>query len=482
MANDLNRLFNEGRIHVKTIMPKHFLANLTKLFSDNYKELQNELKKINHDRSQEKQKYVEQLKNNHEEIKGLVLLLAEAINKDKVGRVEVLNLPKQKEIKIPEYPKEINFVKPKWWQPFSPKVIIDNLKQGTSETIVGFGSLLDRHKKKENAFAVRLVDKEGNNFYTAIAQAISGITRTVGITNWPADYPDAATIAHLATIVARTPTLGQKTKAGSVPVTLSSDEDNVNVDVISSALPTGAATSAKQLADNHQVTVSNPTTNPETGLAKDATLGEVQANPTTNTVLDRLKTIDTNQQTDALTDTQLRASAVPVDGSGVTQPVSGTFWQGTQPVSGTFWQATQPVSAASLPLPSGAATSAKQLADGHNVTLINSQAYSTTSGTISAIAASTTIITATADQIGYLYGYSIIHDDITAILVRLEDGNGGTELARWYFDNIAAGAVTGANMCVNPPAYLVKTTANTILSMETSSAGTIHYTFYWWKA
>lgn len=36
---------------------------------------------------------------------------------------------------------------------------------------------------------------------------------------------------------------------------------------------------------------------------------------------------------------------VPVDGSGVTQPVSGTFWP-----------ATQPVSAASLPLPAGAAT------------------------------------------------------------------------------------------------------------------------------
>jgi hypothetical protein len=76
-----------------------------------------------------------------------------------------------------------------------------------------------------------------------------------------------------------------------------------------------------------------------------------------------------------------------------TQPVSGTFWQATQPVSlatntpdvtdraarllghvtvdnaslavtGTFWQATQPISAASLPLPSGAATSAKQPALG----------------------------------------------------------------------------------------------------------------------
>ncbi len=47
-----------------------------------------------------------------------------------------------------------------------------------------------------------------------------------------------------------------------------------------------------------------------------------------------------------LTDAQLRAVAVPVSGTfyQATQPVSGTFWQATQPVSGTFWQATQPVS------------------------------------------------------------------------------------------------------------------------------------------
>lgn len=50
------------------------------------------------------------------------------------------------------------------------------------------------------------------------------------------------------------------------------------------------------------------------------------------------------------TDTQLRATPLPVSGTVTanvgtgTQPVSGTFWQATQPVSGTFWQATQPVS------------------------------------------------------------------------------------------------------------------------------------------
>jgi hypothetical protein len=63
-----------------------------------------------------------------------------------------------------------------------------------------------------------------------------------------------------------------------------------------------------------------------------------------------------------LTDTQLRAAAIPVSGTfyqatqpvsgpltdaqlrAVAVPVSGTFYQGTQPVSGTFWQGTQPIS------------------------------------------------------------------------------------------------------------------------------------------
>ena len=44
------------------------------------------------------------------------------------------------------------------------------------------------------------------------------------------------------------------------------------------------------------------------------------------------------------------ATAVKVDGSAVTQPVSGTVSvSGTVPVTGTFYQATQPVSLASVP-------------------------------------------------------------------------------------------------------------------------------------
>lgn len=64
---------------------------------------------------------------------------------------------------------------------------------------------------------------------------------------------------------------------------------------------------------------------------------------TANTVIGRL------QKLVSLLPTVLVSDRLKVDGSGVTQPVSGTFFQ-----------ATQPVSAATLPLPTGASTSTLQ--------------------------------------------------------------------------------------------------------------------------
>ena len=82
------------------------------------------------------------------------------------------------------------------------------------------------------------------------------------------------------------------------------------------------ATSAKQLADNHNVTVSNPTADPETGLATSA-----------------------NQQSDALTDTELRATAVPISGTvtAITNDVSIDDGGNTITVDGTV-TATMPAS------------------------------------------------------------------------------------------------------------------------------------------
>lgn len=110
------------------------------------------------------------------------------------------------------------------------------------------------------------------------------------------------------------------------------------------------------------VTVSNPTANPETGLAKDATLAATRDRLPAELDADGgLKVHVQNSSggsSGGLTNTELRASPVPVSGTvsvgnfPATQPVSGSVavsnFPATQPVSGTVsvgnFPATQPVS------------------------------------------------------------------------------------------------------------------------------------------
>lgn len=77
-------------------------------------------------------------------------------------------------------------------------------------------------------------------------------------------------------------------------------------------------------------------------------------------------TTDVVQQTDALTDTELRATAVPVSAAALPLPTGAAIAasQQTDGLTDTELRATAvPVSAASLPLPSGAATAANQQTD-----------------------------------------------------------------------------------------------------------------------
>jgi hypothetical protein len=133
------------------------------------------------------------------------------------------------------------------------------------------------------------------------------------------------------------------TAAAPLPVTFSA-----------APLPTGAATEAGLddilaaitalglLVDTVEAALADITTPSDTQPVSAASL-PLPTGAATQTTLALAKT--------ALDDilTKLNASIA----------VTGTFWQATQPVSGTFWQATQPVSAASLPLPTGAATEAE---------------------------------------------------------------------------------------------------------------------------
>lgn len=97
-----------------------------------------------------------------------------------------------------------------------------------------------------------------------------------------------------------------------------------------------AAISSKLPLENGRLAVSLPA---GTGALSDA---ELRAAPLDVNIVSG----GAGGSSGGLTNTELRAAAVPVSGAFYpgTQPVSGTFWQATQPVSGTFWQAIQPVS------------------------------------------------------------------------------------------------------------------------------------------
>lgn len=141
-------------------------------------------------------------------------------------------------------------------------------------------------------------------------------------------------IAQLTAINGKMPTVGQKTMAASAPVVFASDQSPLtcNIGTIGTL-----ATAAKQDTGNtslgsidtrlsSQATAANQST-AQTSLSSIDTKLTSQATAANQTTANSsLSSID--GKTPALV-----GGRQPVDGSGVTQPVSGTFWQATQPVS-----------------------------------------------------------------------------------------------------------------------------------------------------
>ncbi len=94
-------------------------------------------------------------------------------------------------------------------------------------------------------------------------------------------------------------------------------------------------------------------------------------------------------------------TAWKVDGSAVTQPVSGTFFQATQPVSGTFWQATQPVSGTVTvnALPAGTNVIGHVITDSGTINTVPKTACGNTvasGSTLAAVPTSSTLLTSAA--------------------------------------------------------------------------------------
>lgn len=203
----------------------------------------------------------------------------------------------------------------------------------------------------------RLRDDSNKYLYVDVANSSIAVTGTfwqttqpVSGTFWQSTQPvSCATAAtcpvaatdNLTEVGGSSFALGQQLAAASLPVVLTAAQ-------ISTLTPPSSVTATQSTGSNlHMVCDSGCSSS--AGFADNSafTVGTTAINPIGglyDTGADPL--ISNGNAGRARIDSH---SYLLVDGSQVTQPVSGTFWQTTQPVSGTFWQTTQPVSLASLP-------------------------------------------------------------------------------------------------------------------------------------
>lgn len=137
--------------------------------------------------------------------------------------------------------------------------------------------------------------------------------------------------------------------------------------------------------------------------------------------------------------------------------------QNTVPVSGTFWQATQPVSASSLPLPSGAATSANQSTiighlDGVETAL---------AGIDTSVDALGTLLTTQAGYLDQLEGYL---DGVETILTAIETAVEGTLAVNVQNASLA---VTGTFWQATQPVSLASVPTHAVTQSGTWNIGSI---------
>lgn len=163
---------------------------------------------------------------------------------------------------------------------------------------------------------------------------VSNPQTSVSVSNFPATQPVSGTVGISGTVPVSGPLTDTQLRATAVPISGTVTANTgltqpltdtqlrasaVPVSATSLPLPSGAATAANQATEI-------------TSLANiDADLGApADAAATTDTGTFSLIALVKRLLGKIPT---LVAGRFPVDGSGVTQPVSGTFWQATQPVS-----------------------------------------------------------------------------------------------------------------------------------------------------
>lgn len=304
---------------------------------------------------------------------------------------------------------------------------------------------------------------EDNNTQTITFHLFNGTTYVPTTNIRPADK----------TLVLDQPLTDTQLRAAPVLVSGNFYQTTQPISATNLPLPIGAATSTLQSDANTLITTGNSLLSniSNTVTSVDSRLSSIKTNTdnllaiktNTDSIVISSNTSVTNTGTIATQVTGINtkipanltvtATRLLVDGSGVTQPISGTVTANTglaQPltdtqlratavpvsvsnasiaVTGTFFQATQPISATALPLPTGAATAALQTTQNTNIVAVNTSVgtVNTTLGTTNSFLG--TIVTNTGDTVTQVTGINTkLPTGLTVTATRLlVDGSGVTQ-------------------------------------------------------
>jgi hypothetical protein len=214
------------------------------------------------------------------------------------------------------------------------------------------------------------VCKETGGNLASILSTLEG-TLSCSVTNFPGTQPISGSVS-VSNFPATQPISGSVSVSNfpsTYPVTGTFWQTTQPISASSLPLPTGAATAA------NQSTIIGALGSPfqAGGSIGNTTFGVTQttspwitsiSNFPASTIVTQSTGSDLHVDVDNFPATQPVSGTIAVSNFPGTQPISGSVsisnFPSTYPVTGTFWQTTQPVSVASLPLPSGASTSALQ--------------------------------------------------------------------------------------------------------------------------
>lgn len=276
----------EVQPRVQIFYPEKFLE----ILKNENKAFHEQFLKLHEEGKAEQAKEIAEYKN---QIVSLSERLEEAIKSSRVDRVEVTNFDFPSIPEFPKFPKSFSIDKPKWYEKFNPKAILNTIKEGFIFQSKSFESALDRHKNIKNALAVRLVDKEGRTFYDAIATA----------------YSTGANTSNLA----------KETTLQSLLKALTSDgTDSLDVNIIG-----GSSAGTQYTEGDTDATITGTALMWEDAANTLVPVSSTKPLPVSASIDTTGLALAANQQTDALTDTELRATPVPVSGT-VTANLSAT--------------------------------------------------------------------------------------------------------------------------------------------------------------